>query len=74
MGIFLPELQGVIKTKNKHEIWELKQMQALPLESKIVMTKSRIQTWVDEFGVSGVYISVSGGKDSTVLLDIARQE
>lgn len=74
MGIFLPELQGVIKTKNKHEIWELKQMQALTLESKITMTKHRIQTWVDEFGLEGVYVSFSGGKDSTVLLDIARQE
>lgn len=39
--------------KNKHEIWELRQMQALPLESKVAMTKRRIQTWVDEFGVVG---------------------
>lgn len=59
--------------KNKHEIWELRQMQALPLESKITMTKHRIQTWVDEFGIDGVYVSFSGGKDSTVLLHIARQ-
>lgn len=76
MGTFLPELQGVMETKNKknkHEIWELRQMQALPLESKITMTKHRIQTWVDEFGVDGVYVSFSGGKDSTVLLHIARQ-
>lgn len=76
MGAFLPELQGVMETKNKknkHEIWELRQMQALPLESKITMTKHRIQTWVDEFGVDGVYVSFSGGKDSTVLLHIARQ-
>ena len=48
-------------------------MQALPLESKITMTKHRIQTWVDEFGIDGTYVSFSGGKDSTVLLDIARQ-
>ena len=59
--------------QNKHEIWELKQMQALPLESKITMTKHRIQTWVDEFGIDGVCISFSGGKDSMVLLHIARQ-
>ena len=66
-------LQGVMETKNKHEIWELRQMQALPLESKVAMTKRRIQTWVDEFGLDGVYVSFSGGKDSTVLLHIARQ-
>lgn len=48
-------------------------MQALPLESKVAMTKRRIQTWVDEFGLDGVYVSFSGGKDSTVLLHIARQ-
>ena len=48
-------------------------MQALPLESKITMTKHRIQTWVDEFGIDGTYVSFSGGKDSTVLLHIARQ-
>lgn len=73
MGAFLPELQGVTEMKNKHEIWELRQMQALPLKSKITMTKHRIQTWVDEFGIDGIYVSFSGGKDSTVLLHIARQ-
>ena len=57
---------------NRHEIWELRQMQALPLDVKINMTVQRIRGWVDEFGESGVYISFSGGKDSTVLVDIAR--
>lgn len=51
---------------------DLYQMQSLPLEAKIQMTKRRIQEWVDEYGEEGVYISFSGGKDSTVLLDIAR--
>jgi 3'-phosphoadenosine 5'-phosphosulfate sulfotransferase (PAPS reductase)/FAD synthetase len=37
------------------------------------MTKSRIRAWVNEYGLDGVYVSFSGGKDSTVLLDIARQ-
>lgn len=48
-------------------------MQGLPLDDKVRMTKRRITEWVDEFGVDGVYVSFSGGKDSTVLLTIARQ-
>lgn len=36
------------------------------------MTKRRIRDWVDMYGKDGVYISFSGGKDSTVLLDIVR--
>lgn len=36
------------------------------------MTKRRIDEWVGEYGDDGVYISFSGGKDSTVLLDIVR--
>ena len=56
----------------KHTMNDLYQMQSLPLEAKIQMTKRRIQEWVDEYGEDGVYVSFSGGKDSTVLLDIAR--
>lgn len=36
------------------------------------MTKRRIDEWVDEYGSDGVYVSFSGGKDSTVLVDIVR--
>lgn len=52
---------------------ELRLLQAQPLELKIMRTQARIREWVDRFGVDGVYISFSGGKDSTVLLDIARK-
>lgn len=57
-----------------HTMAELKQRQALPLEVKVLMTKQRIREWIDEFGVDGVYISFSGGKDSTVLLHLVREE
>ena len=56
-----------------HTIDDLRQMQALPLNLKIRLTQSRIRTWVNEFGSDGVYVSFSGGKDSTVLLHIVRQ-
>ncbi len=58
----------------KHTIQELQTRQALPLNLKIALTKSRIRDWVDWYGESGVYVSFSGGKDSTVLLDLVRQE
>ena len=58
--------------ENKHTLGDLYQMQSLPLESKIRMTERRIEGWIDEFGEEGVYISFSGGKDSTVLMDIIR--
>ena len=45
-------------------------MQSLPLEAKINMTKNRIRWWLNEYDA---YVSFSGGKDSTVLLHIARQ-
>ena len=57
----------------RHTIQELHQYQALTLEQKIEMTKERIKAWVDHYGIDGVYVSFSGGKDSTVLLHIARQ-
>lgn len=52
---------------------ELQYKQRLPLEVKVRMTKNRIREWVREFGIEGVYVSFSGGKDSTVLLHIARE-
>lgn len=59
--------------ESKHQIWELHQMQSLDLRSKVLMTRQRIKGWVAEYGLENVFISFSGGKDSTVLLDIARK-
>ena len=52
---------------------DLRYFQSLPLDIKVAMTQTRLREWVSHYGVSGVYISFSGGKDSTVLLHIARQ-
>lgn len=57
---------------SQHYPWELAQKQSLPLDIKISMTKMRIQQWYLLHG-GDVYVSFSGGKDSTVLLHIARQ-
>lgn len=52
---------------------ELKLLQMLPLEIKIAKTKLRVDEVIRQYGISGVYASFSGGKDSTVLLDIIRE-
>lgn len=54
---------------NKHLPYDLKQMQSLPLEAKIIMTQQRIREWYDHWD-GDVYVSFSGGKDSTVLKHI----
>ena len=41
-------------------------MQSLPLSAKITMSKRRIREWHDYWD-GQVYVSFSGGKDSTVL-------
>jgi len=53
------------------ELWQLKQMQALPLEVKIEKSKQRIKEWYEHWD-GQVYVSFSGGKDSTVLLHLVR--
>ena len=55
------------KMTNEH----LKMLQALPLDLKIKKTELRIKEWYEHWE-GDVFISFSGGKDSTVLLDIAR--
>lgn len=56
----------------KHTKSDLQQMQSLPLSAKIQMTKRRIKDWYDYFD-GQVYVSFSGGKDSTILVHIARE-
>ena len=51
--------------------WQLKQRQGLPLEVKKHMTLIRIRQWY-EVWEGQVYVSFSGGKDSTVLLYLVR--
>lgn len=50
---------------------DLKALQAETLNRKILITQTRIIDWYEHFK-GQVYISFSGGKDSTVLLDLAR--
>lgn len=50
----------------------LKYRQALPLYIKEGITRNRIRSFVERYGTDGVYLSLSGGKDSCVLLDIVR--
>lgn len=54
------------------DIRELRYWQSLPLKEKIIMTQQRIQGWYEHFN-GNVYVSFSGGKDSTVLLHLVRE-
>lgn len=50
----------------------LKQKQSLPLEGKIILAQRRIREWYEHWD-GQVYVSFSGGKDSTVLLHLVRE-
>ena len=54
---------------NRHLPHDLAQMQSIPLEGKIIMTQERIRQWYEHWE-GQVYVSFSGGKDSTVLKHI----
>lgn len=56
----------------KHTMVDLKIMQAWPLWKKIQVTQTRIMEWYHRYN-GNVYVSTSGGKDSAVLLDLARR-
>ena len=60
-------MNGALYTLN-----DLKQMQAWSLEKKITESKILIRKWYEAYG-GMVYVSLSGGKDSTLLLHLARE-
>lgn len=55
-----------------HDNQRLAELQALPLHRKIGITIARITEWYNHFN-GNVYVSISGGKDSTVLWDIVHK-
>ena len=59
-------------SENKYTAEDLKIMQSWSLERKIQVTQTRIMEWYIRNN-GNVYVSFSGGKDSTVLLDLVRR-
>ena len=55
-----------------HDNQRLAELQALPLHRKIGIAIARITEWYNHFN-GNVYVSISGGKDSTVLWDIVHK-
>lgn len=53
---------------NNRDLLKLKQ--SYPIDMKVELTKQAIREFIDVYGLEGVYIPYSGGKDSTVLLHI----
>ncbi|GAG40926.1 unnamed protein product, partial [marine sediment metagenome] len=64
-------LEGVLMG-NKIQPWQLKQRQGLDLATKEGLTANRIRAWYEHWN-GEVYVSFSGGKDSTVLLHQVRR-
>lgn len=54
------------------EYWQLKQRQSLPLEAKIIHSLNVIKQAYEYFE-GAMYVSFSGGKDSTVLTHLVRE-
>jgi 3'-phosphoadenosine 5'-phosphosulfate sulfotransferase (PAPS reductase)/FAD synthetase len=61
-----------LNKERKYTADDLKIMQSWSLERKIQVTQTRIIEWYQHWD-GKVYVSFSGGKDSTVLLDLARR-
>ena len=61
------------RNMEKHTIGDLHQLQALPLSVKIKKTEYRIREWAEHYGKNGIFLAFSGGRDSSVLMHIARK-
>jgi 3'-phosphoadenosine 5'-phosphosulfate sulfotransferase (PAPS reductase)/FAD synthetase len=59
------------KKKYLIQPWMLKQRRSLLLEQKVKLSQRRIRTFYEALR-GKVYVAFSGGKDSTVLLDVVR--
>lgn len=57
--------------EQRHDRAELQMYQSLSLEQKVALSQQRIKEWYEAWE-GNVYVSFSGGKDSTVLLDLVR--
>lgn len=58
-----------MQSETKYTKQDLETMRAWSLQRKIQVTQTRIIEWIGRYDWN-VYISFSGGKDSTVLADL----
>lgn len=56
----------------EHDLQALRELQALPMERKVLVTQTRLFEWYNHWD-GQIHISFSGGIDSTVLMDIAKK-
>ena len=63
------ERRGMV---NKHQSYDLAQMQSLPLKAKVRMSCQRIDGWYNEYD-GQIFVSFSGGIDSRVLAHLVRE-
>lgn len=68
-AISVVEVQKPQPTKSQIMASQLKQYQSLSLRGKVTLSKKKIQQWLDHWE-DQCYVAFSGGKDSTVLLDL----